>query len=225
MDFQEEIDLREMFNMLKKGWKIIALITVLAIVISGVISFFILAPVYEASTTMLVGKAQSYDAQVDYQDVLLSQKLVKTYGEIIKKKIILQQVITNENLDLTVEELSEKVSVNPVGDTELIQITVTDRYPLQATKIANGIGVVFRHRIQDIMNVDNVSIIEEATPPIYPIKPNKKLNVAIAAILGLILSVFIIFIKEYLDNTMKTPEDVAKYLDLPVLGSIPQTQE
>src|SRR5699024_7894390 len=123
------------------------------------------------------------------------------------------------------DELSENITVSPVDDTELIEIKVHNRNSQIASDISNEIGRVFSNEIKNIMQIDNVSIIEEAMPPKDPIKPNKLLNIAIAGVLGMMASVFVIFLQEYLDNTIKTQEDVAKYLDLPVLASIPKTQE
>lgn len=223
--YEEEIDLRDILDILKKRWQMIALITLVAAIISAIASFFILQPIYESTSTILVGRDQSnYSSDIN-ADVTLSQKLVNTYGEIIKTNAILDPVIDNLDLELTAHELSEKITVSPVGDTELIEIKVQDQDPIKASDISNEISTVFSREIEDIMKVDNVSIIEEAIPPENPIKPSKMLNIAIAAVLGMMVSVFVIFLREYLDNTVKTQEDVAKYLDLPVLASIPKTQE
>lgn len=224
MEFQEEIDLRDILDILKKQWRMIALITLVAVLISAIVSLFILSPVYEATSTILVGRNQgSYSTDLN-ADITLSQKLVNTYGEIIKTSAVLDPVIHNLDLELTSDELSKKISVAPVGDTELIEITVQDRYPIEASDISNEISEVFSDQIQDIMKVDNVSVIEEAIPLVNPVKPNKMLNIAIGGILGLMASVFIIFLKEYLDNTIKTSEEAQKYLELPVLGSIPMQE-
>lgn len=224
MHYEEEIDLRELLLVLRKRWRFIALITILAILISGIVSFFILEPIYEASSTILVGR-KGEDSQTDYQDILFSQKLVTTYGEIIKTSSVLDQVIKNQGLNLTVQQLSKKINISPLKDTEIIRIKVTDQSAFTASNIANEISKVFSLQIQDIMNVDNVSILEMANAPNNPIKPNKKLNMAIAAVLGMMVSIFLVFIKEYFDNTIKSPDDIARHLELPVLGSIPQTQE
>lgn len=224
MEFEEEIDLRDVFNILKKQWRMVALITLIAVVISAILSFLILNPAYEATSTILVGRNQNNYSTDLNADVTLSKQLVNTYGEIMKTNAILDPVIHNLDLDLTTDELSEKITVTPVGETELIEVTVQDRYPMKAADISNEICKVFSDKIQDIMKVDNVSIIEEAIPPIDPVKPNKMLNIAIGTVLGLMIGIFVVFLKEYLDNTIKTPEDVQKYLELPVLGSIPMQE-
>ncbi|WP_213819025.1 YveK family protein [Garciella nitratireducens] len=226
MEFEEEIDLREILHLLKKQWRMIASITLIAIIMSAIISIFILNPVYQATSTILVGRNQENHSQTEdlYSDVTLSKQLVNTYGEIIKTSAVLDPVIHNLKLDTTIDQLSEKITVTPVGETELIQVTVQDRYPMKAADISNEICEVFSDKIQEIMKVDNVSIIEQAVAPTTPVKPNKMLNIAIGGVLGLMVSIFIVFLKEYLDNTIKTPEDVQKYLELPVLGTIPMQE-
>lgn len=225
--YEEEINLRDILEMLKKSWRMIALVTLLAVIITAIASFFILQPVYESTSTILVGRNRNtYSSDLD-ADITLSQKLVNTYGGIIKTNAILEPVLDNLGLglEMTADELSENITVSPVDDTELIEIKVHNRNSQIASDISNEIGRVFSNEIKNIMQIDNVSIIEEAMPPKDPIKPNKLLNIAIAGVLGMMASVFVIFLQEYLDNTIKTQEDVAKYLDLPVLASIPKTQE
>jgi capsular polysaccharide biosynthesis protein len=223
MEYHEEIDLREIFHNIRRRWRIIVLITALSVIISAFFSFFILQPQYESSATILVGRTQGEFTQDVYQDVILSEKLVKTYGEIMKTSTILDQVIINQGLNTSAGSLAQRISVSTVGDSELLRIRVVDGSPLTAANIANEISRVFIIKIKEIMKVDNVSIIEEASTPVNPIKPNKKMNVLIAGVLGFMVSIFIVFIIDYLDNTIKTTEDIEKHLELPVIGSIPES--
>lgn len=225
MEDMETIDLRELAGVLwNKKW-IIVLITIVAVAISAIISFYVLEPVYETSATMIVGNTKTTEQQVEMDDVVLSQKLVKTYGEIAQSRTVSKEVITNLGLDLTPGQLKDKVAISPVGDTEIMKIQVQDTDPELAAKIANNLSLVFMHHVTSIMNVDNVQVIDEAEVPKGPIKPNKMLNIAIAGILGLMISFGIIFLLEFLDNTFKSPNDVEKYLDLPVIGAIPVITE
>ena len=176
----------------------------------------------------LVGKPkdyQSYDQKLEYNELLLNQKLVTTYGEIVKSRVVTDEVINNLGLDLTYKEFTEKVNVNLVKDTEIIKIEVTDTNPQLATKIANETAQVFMKSVMDIMKVENIQVIDEAQVPESPINPRPKLNMAIAGVLGLMVSIFLVFLLEYLDNTIKTPEDVQRYLELPVIGTIPNIED
>lgn len=219
-----EIDLREIFVMLKKRWLMILSMTLVAVIASGVISFFVLVPKYEASTTMLVNYKQNQEVTMTYSDMQMSQKLVNTYSEIIKSRSIAEKVVDQLDLDLTPEAVSSKLSVAGVGDTEVIYIKVTDENPDLAASIANAVGEIFKKEVKSIMKVDNVSTIDTAKVPVNPVSPNKMMNIAIAGVLGLMVSVGLVFVLEFLDRTYKTPADIERHLGLPIIGAIPDLE-
>ena len=127
---EETIDLREYFAIIKKRFWIIGLITVIAMVVSGVISFFMLSPVYESKSTLIVNTEKNEETQMITGDQFsVSQKLAVTYGEIIKSRAVLESVISNLKLDSEYEDLVEKITVSPVKDTQIISISVQDTNP------------------------------------------------------------------------------------------------
>ena len=224
---EQEIDLLQLWEILKKRWVIVIVIPLIAALTSGVISFFVLKPVYQASTTLIVGKkaaddtAQQAGALLDYNVLMANKQLAKTYGAIAKSRTVEQKVIDKLKIPLTTEELDEKIKVDPVQDTEVLQIAVQDYDPGLAAKIANATAEEFSEMVIDVKKVDSVSIIDKAVPPAHPVKPNKKLNVLIAFAVGLIAAVGLAFLLELLDNTVKDENDVEELLGLPVLGIIP----
>ena len=219
---EETIDLREYFAIIKKRFWIIAIITVVAMVVSGVISFFMLSPVYESKSTLIVNTEKNEETQMITGDQFtVTQKLAVTYGEIIKSRTVLEDVISNLKLDSEYEDLVEKITVSPVKDTQIISISVQDTNPKKARDIANEIPKVFEKEVKRITKANDIQVIDKAILPENPIKPNKMMNVAIAAVLGMMIGLFVVFVLEYLDNKIKTPQDVEKHLDLPILGVIP----
>jgi len=220
---EEEIDLREYLQVIRRRFWIIALITIAAVLLSAVLSYFYVNPVYEASVTlMVIKKERPID---DYSTILLNRQLVKSYGEIAKSRTVLEAVVGELNLDLSAEELRERVKVSPVPDTEIIKVTVEDTDPTQAMVIANAIAQEFKERVIGIVKADNVEVIDPAVEPTTPVRPRPRLNMAIAAVLGLMSGTFLVFLLEFLDNTIKGPDDVERYLGLPVLGIIPEIRE
>ena len=124
---EETVDLREYFGIVKKRFWIVALITIIAVVVSGVISFFMLNPVYEAKSTLIVNADKQAETQIVTGDqITVTQKLAVTYGEIIKSRIVLDDVIKNLKLENTYESLSGQITVSPVKDTQIISISVQD---------------------------------------------------------------------------------------------------
>lgn len=220
----EGLNLRELFLILRKRAWIIILITVLSITVTGFVSYFLLQPVYETFTTLMVGKPKNYNDEIQYQDVLLNQKLVATYGEIVKSCVVLNEVIEKLDLKISSKELSEKINVSSVGDTEIIKIQVFDTNPELATNIANELASVLIKHITRLMKIENVQVIDKAEIPTISVKPRPKFNMAVAGSLSIMISAFIILILEYLDNTINTPDELESYLNLPVLGMIPKNK-
>ena len=219
---EETIDLREYFGIIKKRFWIIALITVIAAVVSGIISFFMLKPVYEAKSTLIVNTEKNEETQMITGDQFsVTQKLAVTYGEIIKSRAVLEDVIKNLKLDNEYEELANNVTVSPVKDTQIISISVQDTNKQKARDIANEISKVFAKEAKRITKANDIQVIDKAILPKDAVKPNKMMNIAIAAVLGMMIGLFIVFLIEYLDNKIKTPQDIEKHLGLSVIGVIP----
>lgn len=224
---EEEIDLIQLWETLKKRWAIVVAIPLLAALTSGIVSFFILEPVYQASTTMIVGKkasdntAKQAEQLLDNSVLIANQQLAKTYGTIAKTRTVEENVISELGLTLTPGQLDGKIAVNPVKNTEILEITVQDTDPVLAADIANMMAKKFSDSVIQIKKVDSVSILDTAVAPTSPIKPKKAMNVLIAFMVGLMASVGLAFLLEFLDNTIKSTKDVEDILGLPVLGVIP----
>lgn len=223
---EEKIELQQYWDVLRKRWKIVVVLPFIAALTSGVISFFVIKPVYQASTTMIVGKKASESGQaaaqmLDNSVLQANQQLAKTYATIAQSRTVGQNVIKDLNLPLTVEGLDSLISINPVKTTEILEIQVTNTNSELAASIANTIAQEFSKAVIEIKKVDSVSIVDTAVIPEKPIKPKKTLNVLIAFVVGLMASVGLVFLLEYMDNTVKTSSDVEKLLGIPVLGIIP----
>ncbi len=223
----EEISIKELFFILRKWiWLIVGLLVV-SMVISGLVSFYVLDKEYQAFTTLMVGKPQDYKSEntLEYNDLILNQKLVSTYGELIKTRAVSDKVIANLKLPISYSQFGSKVNVSLAKDTEIIKIQVTDGDPALAADIANETAEVFMETVKEIMKVENVQVIDPAQMPTVPISPRPLMNIGIAGVLGVMLGIFIAFLKEFLDNSIKTPEYVEKYLGVPVLGTIPLVED
>ena len=220
---EETISLRELFATIRKRISLILIITVLATVVSGVVSYTMLKPVYQASTQILVSQAAAGSLR-EIAGISLDNdsKYIETYNVILKSPYILDQVIEELKLNTTAQGLNGSVSVAQEGKSQVVKITVNQNDPAQAVTIANEIAKVFQREIAKLMQIDNIHILSPAELPEnpVPVKPQPVLNMAIAFVVGLMLSVGIAFLLEYLDNTVKSEQDIEKLLGLPVLGAI-----
>ena len=181
-----------------------------------------LKPVYEAKSTLIVNTEKNEETQMITGDQFsVTQKLAVTYGEIIKSRAVLEDVIKNLKLENTYESLSGQITVSPVKDTQIISISVQDTNKQKARDIANEIPKVFAKEAKRITKANDIQVIDKAILPKDAVKPNKMMNIAIAAVLGMMIGLFIVFLIEYLDNKIKTPQDIEKHLGLSVIGVIP----
>ncbi|MCZ8493365.1 YveK family protein [Priestia megaterium] len=219
---EEAIDLRQLMGTLKKRFWLIALITIIAATVSGVVSFFVLTPVYEARTQILVNQAKSKEQFYNSSELQTNVQLIQTYNDIIKSPAILGEVTKQLHLDMTPKQLSGQIQVTNSQDSQVAHIVVQDTNAKLAVKIANTTAAVFKKEVPKIMSIDNVSILAKAelNESLSPIKPQPLMNIAIAVVVGLMLGVGLSFLLEYLDNTIKDEQDVEHVMDLPVLAVI-----
>jgi capsular polysaccharide biosynthesis protein len=223
---EETISLKELFAVLRKRLSMIGAITLTAALISAIVSYFFITPIYQSSTQILVNQKKQ-EGVFQPGEVQANLQLVNTYNVIIKSPAILDKVIEELNLDMSVQQLTEKINVASEKDSQVISVTVQDPNPKAARDIANTTADVFKAEISNIMNVDNVSILAKAEvmKGQGPVKPRPALNIAIAVVVGLMTSVGLAFLLEYLDNTIKKEQDIETILELPVLGVVATMEE
>ena len=219
----EEIDLKEVFNYYKAriAWIIIAILLVVAV--GNVYRIFTRKPLYSSNTSIVLVNNQSGTSS--YTDLQVNKNLVSTYSEIIKSRKVLEPVIENLDLDYSYNTLKSHVSVAAVTDTEIIKISVSDRNPEKARKIADEIAEVFTKEIKEIYKLDNVSVVDKAVAATQPYNINHIKDNIIFIAIGLVLSCGIIFIVFYFDTTIKTSDEIEEKLGLTVIGIVPKVEE
>jgi capsular polysaccharide biosynthesis protein len=217
---KDTISIKEFLGIIKKRWLFISIFTIVITTLFGTISYFGISPQYEASTQILVNQKSSNQLEVSVPQSSL--ELINTYSVIIKSPAILDKVIEKLNLNQTIHELNEKITVNIQSESQVFTLTIQDSRPSRSVEIANTISETFQKEIKNIMNIDNVNILARAKmveDPV-PVSPSPILYTIVGFIVGLMMGIgFVLFI-EYLDNSLKSSNDVEKYLDLPVLGSV-----
>ena len=191
---EQVISISEIFEALKRRWLLIVSITLVATLISGVLSFFVIKPTYETSTKVFIGKEESNLEGYNTNDIQMYQKLLQTYAETIKTNEVVQAAINNTNADLTVSAVKGALTVTPVSDTQILQIKYQNKNPEVAKKILSNITDEFIILAKELVPNGNVRVIEAVQLPENPIAPNKKMNIAIAFILGLMVSVGVVFL-------------------------------
>ena len=222
---EQVISISEIFEAIKKRWIIIVAITLTATIISGIISFFVIDPVYEASTKVFVGKEENDNAAYNSSEINMYQQLLQTYAQAIKTKDLVNRAISGLKYDgLEARNVVESLTVNPISNTQILQIKYQSKDPNEAKDVLKSVTDEFIVTAKELVPNGNVRIIEEVELPQNPVSPNKKMNIAIAFLLGLMVSVGLVFLLEYLDNTYKNKDQLEKDLGIPVLGAIPDVE-
>lgn len=212
---------------LKRKWIILA-ITLIATILSGVVTVFVIDKTYNADISVIIGQdpqLNSDNPKQSVNDIMMYKQMVKTYSEFSKSRKVLDDVINKLDLDISASDLLGKISVAPKADTEFLTISVKDKDPNMAKKIANQMAISLKEISKTVKKVDNVQILDEAQFPKGPSSPKTLMNIAIAFVLGLMISIGVVFLMEYLDDTIKTEEDIEQLIGVPVLGTIPLMKE
>lgn len=219
-----EIDLLEIISILLNRFWVIFGAALLAAAAGFMISKFVLTPTFE-STTKIYILNKSENTTVTYSDVQMGTQLTKDYAELINSRYVLETVIGQLSLpEMEYKDLLKKVSVHTPTDTRIVSITVTDYDPQQAQNIANCIREVAGEHIQNVMDIEAVNVVEEANLPTVKAGPSVVKWTAVGGILGVFLVRAVILIHYLLDDSIKSSEDVEKYLGLSTLALIPITQ-
>lgn len=218
----EVIDLTEILSAVRQHLLELIFVTLAAALVGFMASKFLMTPKYDSSALMIVNTRQDVNANVTSDQINSATKLVSTYSIIIKSDTVLQQVIDNLGLNLTYAQLNKRVTVAAVDDTQVMKITVQSDSPEWARQVCEQIITVAPDVIKETVEAGSVKVISNPSLATEPVSPNIMKNTMLAAAVGFVLVIGIIVLQVLLDNKINTEEDVTKYLDMTVLGVIPQ---
>ena len=218
----EVIDLTEILSAVRQHLLELIFVTLVAALVGFTASKFLMNPKYDSSALMIVNTRQDVNANVTSDQINSATKLVSTYSIIIKSDTVLQQVIDNLGLNLTYAKLNKRVTVAAVDDTQVMKISVQSDSPEWARQVCEQIITVAPDVIKEAVEAGSVKVISNPSLATEPVSPNIMKNTMLAAAVGFVLVIGIIVLQVLLDNKINTEEDVTKYLDMTVLGVIPQ---
>lgn len=220
-----EIDLVEVLGLLlHRAWLII-LVAIVTAGIGYVVSAYAITPMYKSTTSVYILNKQDNSQQISYSDTQLATQLTKDYKELITCRYVLEKIIENCGLDKSYDGLKSMVAVSNTTDTRIISITVEDADPTQAQFIADSIRDVASEHIKKVMNIEAVNVVDQANLPERPSSPSIMKWTAVGGLLGAFLVIAIVLLMYLVDDTVKTSEDVEKYLGWSTLALIPVMQE
>lgn len=220
-----EIDIMQLLGKIwKRKWMIIA-ITTSFMLIAGAASLFLLQPLYEANVNIIIGKEEAryfFEDRYTSSDINLYLQVIKTYEEIAKSRTVRYRV--EDSLQDSDFHAVKNIKVSSKTGTQIINISVSHPSAHKVASYANALAEHFIQVANEVLPAGELKILDYAEKPNAPISPNHKMNIALAFVLGGMISIGIIILMEYFNQYIETEYDVEKYLDLPVLCVFSQDQ-
>ncbi|MCI9176623.1 MAG: hypothetical protein HFH49_17205 [Lachnospiraceae bacterium] len=214
-----EIDLKEIVLLLARHIISIAAVTAAGGLAAGLISVYCLTPMYTSTAQIYILTNQG--TVVSLSDLQMGSSLANDYQELIRSRPVVEEVAKTLDLDMKYEELLKHLSVTNKENTRIIRINVTYKDPVLAKKLADTFAEVSRKRISEIMDLEEPNIVENAVAAKHQSSPNNRKNAVFGAIAAMAAAAGVIILRYYLDDTVKTADDVEKYLGLNTLAAIP----
>ncbi len=227
----EEIDLRDLLELFWSKKVIILICILVAILIGAIYSFNFVEPKYQSSTKIVLSQITDVEDEnrnstsINTSDITLNQKLVDTYTQIITTDSVLSQVIDELGIEDTVASLRKNISVSAVNDTQVLKITVNNKNPETAKDIANQLVKASDVKVREVYKISNIAVLDEAIASSTPYNVNHVKDIAIFAIVGLVIAVGVILFLNMLDNTIGSTKEIENDLGSMVLASIPEYKD
>lgn len=220
---EETISLEELFSILKKRLLLIFVCMLAGVAIAGGITFLLITPRYSSSAQLVVQSQndQNTNLQADINGNVL---MINTYKDMIMGNLVIsatqEQLTKEKGYILSDSDVKDMLSVEQSTNSQMFKIIATSENPQEAADVANTAAEIFKNKVGEVLNVNKVTIISNASKPASPISPNNKLNLAIGLVIGVMIGVGLAFLFEFLDKTVKDERFITSDLGLPILGAV-----
>ena len=220
-----EIDMGRVFRaVMNKAW-LVAIVSILCAVLTFAGTFFFVTPQYEASAKFYVNNSNlslgDASLSISSGDLTTSRSLVDSYIVILNTRETLIDVIDYSGVSRSYGEIRSMLTAASVNETEIFQVTVTGPDPQEAERIANAIAYILPKRIGTIIDGTSARVAEAAVVPSTPSSPSYPKNTVIGFLLGFVLSVGVIALREVFDTSIREEEDITQSCKHPILAAVP----
>ena len=219
---KEFIQLREFLYLLKKKWALIVFIIAICLISTIAITKYVIKHVYESKTKVFVGKEINNESTYDQWEIQMYQQLMQTYVELASTNNLIESALESINLDKDVEDVLENLSVVQKENTQILEISYKSIDSKESFDVVNAITNEFIKVSRDIIPNVNIEIIDDAQIAKEPLTNNLLRNLVVAFIGGCVLSVSLVLLMDFFNNTFNSKEDVERNLGLPIIGVIPR---
>jgi capsular exopolysaccharide synthesis family protein len=217
------MNLQETIAIFKKDWRFIVLVTVLATIVTAALNYGVIPPTYEAATSVIVGQGNRPDQeQLQYDAIMMYQRLTRTYMEIARSKRVLSETAKLMGGKFSERELEKRVNATTLEGTQILILKARSRRQKEAFALANALTRSFIGESQRVYPFAKIQILDQAEMPKKPVQPHSLINTITALLLGFIAALGMTLARETLCDTFRTPQDVERESQIPVLGAIPR---
>lgn len=222
MEKNENMEIKRILDIINSKKILIAVILVIFVLLGYLYTYHYIVPMYQStSTLLLIPNTVSENRRLTNIELAMNAELITTYSNIAKNPKVLKQAIHNLELNMTEQELLSKMKIEILENTYIIKISVANTNPQIAMEITNEVSKVFLNEIQDIYNLNNIGIVDEAQLPEFPYNINHIKDIIMFLIMGIVVSAGLAVICYIFDNTIKKEEDIENYVHIKSLGNIP----
>ena len=220
----KQFNLTDLLKLYLRHWWRIVVVMLVCGILSGVYTIFFINPTYVSEGTLYAENTSepvSGTTNVNLNEVMVRQELVRTYAEVLSSNVFLKKVAEETNLGYTYRDILDMITMKAKNETEILVISVESEDPIHAYTIAKAIINLASDQIQTIVKGGNAKVLDEPEMPEGPSTPSLVKNVAVGLLGGLVLCMAVIYILEILDNKVKDSEMLSKTFKYPVLGEVP----
>jgi capsular polysaccharide biosynthesis protein len=228
---EQGISLQDLFRIVWENIALILIITMWITIIGVVYTFVVVTPKYTAETSLIVQVDVEATGTNEQSAIVIANNLIGTYKEFIVSNKVLESVKADiPDLESSVNSIKNSISVSTITQVLIIHIRVEHESPLMAqsianTLVANSIEIANDDSEPYVLLQNKLKVLDEAKLPIVASSPNKMLNVAISVILGGIVALGVVFLKEFFNNKYKSIDELERHLNLKVIAAVPGTMK
>lgn len=220
----EPLNMLETIKFILDKWWILVLFSVISAVLTFVVTVIYVQPVYEAETTLFIGKEKNDIGQlgISLSDLQVKNKLVVDYKQIASTRLVINEVLQKLQLQMSIDDFRSNLFISTIEDSRFFTVSFKDHDPVLVAKISNELAKQLTIVAAEIVGVESIRIIDEAIVPDVPSSPHKIRSAFIAGIIGFMIGLLVVFILIIFDNTIENEEDIETLIGLPVIGTIPK---
>lgn len=220
---EQVLSIKDIVNILRKRLVMIIVITLITTISSIILTYFIIEPTYTTNAALLIGKKNATEEGKEYNssDVQMYQKLMGTYAKVVQSKDVIKRAIERGNLNLTPAQVSSSLTVTPGDENQILTLTYNSKNREEGVEVLNPLIEEFSETSKEIISNGEMFILNTPKLPIAPSSPNKKMNITMGIVLGLVLGVGLALVLEFIDDSIKSKNDIEKLIGIPVIGSVP----